>query len=251
MALLSKKPTPTTWPAPPSIHDDPEFAAAAGVLSQLRARKARAEQELEREALIDSLAARPSGKDRGAPVANGAGRPLGNVLSPADFLRERLEVLNALGPYDGQGDAATARPNSLVARALAVVAGAIVAPPASRAERERRIRADLETLDAAIEEQHQVVEELRDDLSVKLSNDLKPVHDAQLRELFEACRRVAELSGQMGQFWHGVHAGGFKPRGDIVPRPPVTAPLHLGTEADWNSQISEFRRFLIARGVLS
>jgi hypothetical protein len=76
------------------------------------------------------------------------------------------------------------------------------------------------------------------------------VHGEKLRELFLACRRVAELTQDLLAFWGGVSATGYKPRSYLVPAPIMTGMLHFGTEDQPNSQISEFRKQLLALGLL-
>jgi hypothetical protein len=68
--------------------------------------------------------------------------------------------------------------------------------------------------------------------------------------LFQICREMASWTDAMKTFFAEAGMAGYELRSDILPAPRLTAPLHLGSEEQWDSQISHFRRELIARGLL-
>jgi hypothetical protein len=69
--------------------------------------------------------------------------------------------------------------------------------------------------------------------------------------LFRAAQKFAEAAEQGRSLRAAFTSAGYQARGDLLPAPSVLgAVLTLGSEAQWESQISEFRRFLQQRGLL-
>jgi hypothetical protein len=241
------------WPElPPALLDIPEYRAAHDRLAEFNARTERAQQELARENLEAEFEARPiDGTRPGDPPRRTVVRGMAVVHSRAeDSLWQRLQELRALDPYP-YGVPVTAGGDDALARAEGLLRGEAEAKVLTRTERRAKLHADIEAMRAAAAAQHDVVEQIRDRLSYELSLRLAPVHRDQLLAYFEACRKLAAMTLEMQQFYVGCNAAGYRMRSDIVPAPTINAPLYLGTETEWNSQISTFRRQLIEIGVLS
>ena len=172
--------------------------------------------------------------------------------NPAERIKQRLAYLRGLEPYDGEPDAdpsPTTIPSAEIARGLSILQGHLVEEP-DREERIRVLRSHVRELDKAVRAQDDVIRDLRGEMSYRLSQRIEPYYTTQQVELFRICREMAAWSDAMKAFFAEAGAAGYELRSDILPAPRLTAPLHLGSEEQWDSQISHFRRDLIQRGLL-
>jgi hypothetical protein len=93
-----------------------------------------------------------------------------------------------------------------------------------------------------------LIEKLRSEVSAQLHDRLHKAHGAVLIELYRAAQGFARAIAAERQFRAAITGAGYLARPDLTPQPLVAgAGLVLGGETAWESQISEFRRFLEAR----
>jgi hypothetical protein len=97
----------------------------------------------------------------------------------------------------------------------------------------------------------EMVRALRDEIGDGQNRLVQKAHGALHVQLFRACQAVAEVAEQERATRAAVAAAGYTVRTDILPAPAVlSALLLLGSELDYGSQISQYRRLLQARGLL-
>jgi hypothetical protein len=108
---------------------------------------------------------------------------------------------------------------------------------------DRRIK-----FDAALRALESLTEKLRSEATAQLHTRLHKAHEALLMELYRASQTFARAIAVERQFRSAITGAGYAARPDLTPMPIVAgAGLVLGNESDWESQISQFRRYLEAR----
>ena len=235
MAILQhlRRPDPASTPIPKPC-DDVQFAAAAQLLAAFHDRRGRLMEERERLELERVLSG-----DRQAYAGN----------EPA--LRARLAVLHQATPHLAAPPMPAAPGASLaIQRGLGVLNDQRIAPAPSRANILEQLDRDLGTLAEAISEQRQIVERSGDELTLKFLPQAREASNALNLELYRACQEVCRSVQRLRDFHARIIDAGHSPRSDMIWVPPVRSPLALGSEAEWGSEISGWRRLLQDRGVL-
>jgi hypothetical protein len=70
-------------------------------------------------------------------------------------------------------------------------------------------------------------------------------------EVYRASQTFARAIAAERQFRSAITSAGYLARPDLTPHPHVAgAGLVLGSETEWGSQISEFRRYLEGRRLI-
>ena len=233
------EPDPFEAPIVAPLADDPEYAAAVALLAALRARDERRQQELDRLALERHFENKPSAMSDGARDA---------------MLRQRLVKLLELPSYwhqEGTDPAPTTIPAPALARGLELLRGGDVSPELSRAERLGRLHREGMILDEAIRFQTGVVDELRNEISYRVCSELRGHHDAVLLTFYRAAQALAAITDRERDFRSAVITAGYEVRPDLISPPFITAPLMLGSEKQYDSQISAYRRHLQDKGIVS
>jgi hypothetical protein len=112
--------------------------------------------------------------------------------------------------------------------------------------------ADMEiVVDEAIRINAKQIEELRGQVGFEAAKQLQKKHDALCVSLFRASQKLAEAAEAERSLRVAYTSTGFRPRSDLLPAPAILSSiLLLGSEADWESQISQYRRFLQQRNLL-
>jgi hypothetical protein len=230
---------PFEMPQVTPLADDEDYAAAVALLAALRARDERRQQELDRLALEGAFESKPNG------AADG----------PRDkTLRERLSKLQALEDYWHQESTDPAPlniPAPALARGLELLRGGDALPEMSRQERLDRLHREGLVLDDAIRFQAGVVDEVRDAKSYRMCLSLKAHHDAVLLTFYRAAQALAAITDREREFRSAVIMAGYEVRPDLIGPPFISAPLMLGSERQYDSQISTYRRHLQDQGVIS
>jgi hypothetical protein len=140
-----------------------------------------------------------------------------------------------------------------VERALAVLndeAAALKGPPkpAARMALLQDIKVIVEEAIRAVDAQ---LEELRRSLAYEQAVRLQKRHGALLLQLFRAAQQFSEKAAEEHLLRAAFTGAAYPPRWDLLPAPGVLgAILVLGRETEWESQLSEYRRFLEQRGLL-
>jgi hypothetical protein len=140
-----------------------------------------------------------------------------------------------------------------VQRALAVLNNdetALKGPPKS-AGRMAQLQDAKVVFEAGIRAVEGQLEELRATAAYEQATRIQKRHGELLVELFRAAQRLSEKAIEEQSSRAAFTNAGHPPRWDLLPAPGVLgAILVLGREAEWESQISEYRRFLQQRGLL-
>ncbi len=240
--LVPEKPLPV--PSSPAtinlrqLAEDPEIAAATDLLGKLREAAAQFEHEKERLDLEYYFG-------EGRQFVEGASD------GPRDVrLRERLKVLQAQAPTMPTSSPSGAHPDNDIASALSLIAGAPIPPSDDRSARRREIARKIATIDMALRKQQLLYHELVADKSHAISDALRPQHDALLVEIFQAAQKLSRLVDDERDFRASVIVRGYDPSAEIIGPLNSSAALILGSERQYDSEISRIRRQLEDRGLL-
>lgn len=238
MALMMRKPIETEKPLPvvPRVFDDPRHSEPAAVLAALRQHLRQLELLRQRLILERHL----------------AGKPVDARSSTDQMLRQRLaklqtETADMTAPTVPM--AAAAIPPA-VAAALALIRGETIPPAPDHAAQIAEIDAKMTVLDLAIREQAEIVDGVVDQISAEIATDLKPAWDSLQLELYRAAQELARTTRRVRQLRADIAAAGVRSRSDLLLTPNVRAPLMLGDESHWDSEIAGWRRMLEQWGLL-
>jgi hypothetical protein len=170
-------------------------------------------------------------------------------------LSDRLTQLRAkLGE---PATAPTQRPDGALPDAVERALGVLSAKPAQKRETPEQARARLldeaDVLEAARYELAEVIEANRKEASYQANLKAKAAHDALLVDLYRTAQKFAAVAAHEQTMRMVLPTMGLTARSDLLPVPGalMQAILILGGDADYGSSLSEFRRFLEARGLLS
>jgi hypothetical protein len=106
-------------------------------------------------------------------------------------------------------------------------------------------------VEAGLRDARALVKALCDDIGDGQNRLVQKIHSALHVQLFRCCQALAETAEQERATRAAVAAAGYTVRSDVLPAPAVlSALLLLGSELDYGSQISQFRRLLQSRGLL-
>jgi hypothetical protein len=216
----------------PRLADDPEYAAAATLLAAFHARLGRI------NAGREALGYEAHFERRGDPRED----------SDQDrFLRERWMALRKASeepePLSRPLDKAPA-PSPAIAAGLKVLGGEAVTTTPDRATRLAELDRLAAILGDAIREQTEIRDEIAGRLSRRYSEQLAPGWNAAQLAMYRAAQELARTAEQVRDLRWRMTDAGIQPPSDLIKMPPVRAPLFLGSETDWNSEISGWRRLL-------
>jgi hypothetical protein len=167
------------------------------------------------------------------------------------LLREHAERLRLVTP-EPKPEAPT--PEGLsptIARALLLVRGDAVAEPEDRESTAKRLRNEQRTLDAALREIDQMLDAVRAEQSRIVAEQVLPQHRAILRSVFDAAAALAAAVEAERRMYANILTMGYEGRPDILRRPALDGASRLGTLAEYESDISRFRRRLQEQGILA
>jgi hypothetical protein len=212
----------------PQMRDDPEFAAASEMLSVFNAHLERLQQEQTRLRLVEHFGSSKPGSDR-----------------PSDsHLRARLAELNKLAPVSGPIPEGPKAPTPAIAAALDVIRGVPVEQPPDMQAQMRAVEVRIDILSAARGEQLTILQQIKDRKTLEFSQMLSPQWNAMQLELYRAAQEFARVTDRVRAFRASINAAGIGSRSDLLLQPNVRAPLILGSESEWTSEISGWRRVL-------
>jgi hypothetical protein len=121
----------------------------------------------------------------------------------------------------------------------------------TRISRQLELQTKQEIVEAGLRDAVDMVRALRDEIGDGQNRLVQKAHSALHVQLFRALQTVSEIAEQERAVRSAVAACGYVVRTDICPAPAVlSALLLLGSELDYQSQISQFRRLLQSRGLL-
>lgn len=223
-------------PQIPRVFDDPEYAEAAGLLVAFQSRYQRLEREKHRINLDRHFRIRLKGEDTHAD------KPLRAKL--AELEAEPPLASPPLSPRTAAASPAT------IALAIDILNGATIAPPPDYPDRVAELDRQQAVIWQAIAEQQAVVDGIAEDLTYKFAKQLQPAWNALQLEFYRAAQRLAQVTRQVQDFRRATLAAGIRSRSDVLLTPNVRAPLMLGSEDDWHSEITGWRRILESWGLL-
>jgi hypothetical protein len=140
-----------------------------------------------------------------------------------------------------------------VERALAVAD----AQPTPKKVTPEKLRAqlldDIDELEAGQRELAELIEANRKEASYQANLAARAAHDELLVELYRTAQKFAAAAAREQTFRMTFPTLGLTARSDILPMPGhlMQAVLTLGSDIDYGSALSEYRRFLESRGLLS
>jgi hypothetical protein len=140
-----------------------------------------------------------------------------------------------------------------IARALEVLADddALKAVPPKPETRLAELADKKVILEAGLRCVAGQIEERRGTRGYEQAVKLRKRHGELLIALFRAGQQFSQAAEQERLLRTAFTAAGYSPRWDVLPAPGVLgAVLVLGNEADWESQLSQYRRFLQSRKLL-
>jgi hypothetical protein len=156
----------------------------------------------------------------------------------------------------GVADPPAPQPEALppeVTRALEAVAARAVEKPPSPEGRLVELENMRAVIQAGLDAVHILIEQLRDDAKLEAAKNVAKRHGEALLKLFRACQALTEAAAEERAIRDAVSdATGGPARSDVLPGPGqiLSAILLLGSETDWNSSISQYRRSLQSSGLL-
>jgi hypothetical protein len=230
--------TADTEPQIPRVSDDPQYAEASALLAAFRERFERLGREKERLGLEYHFRSRLKGGGTGEDTASDAA------------LRWRLEKLQAEPTLSASPPPSSAAVTPAIVAGLEVLKGRTVAPPPDHGERVEELDRQAAVILSAIDAQQLVVDAIADELTYKFAKQLQPEWNALQLEFYRAAQRLCQVTRQVQDFRRATLAAGIRSRSDVLLTPNVRAPLMLGSEDDWHSEITGWRRILESWGLL-
>jgi hypothetical protein len=107
-------------------------------------------------------------------------------------------------------------------------------------------------VEAGLRDVHALIEDLRATAAYETARALQKRHQALCVDVFRAAQKLSEAAFAESSLREAFVAAGFRARSDLLPSAVAELPstLLLGSESQWSSQISQFRRLLTSRGLL-
>jgi hypothetical protein len=185
----------------------------------------------------------------GAMGALGASPPKGAKAEEFREKRDRLRAKLKVGTPEPAKPQAEDLPDS-VRRALEVFSDKKEKDRPSQAARLAEL-ADMEIIvSEGIGAVRALIDEVRRDASYDEAAKLQKRHGELSLALFRAAQQFAEAAEAERSLRTAFTGAGYSPRYDQLPGLQLGAVLVLGTESDYASQLSQYRRFLQDKGLL-
>jgi hypothetical protein len=233
MALLKQSKADQDF-AIPRLSDDQAYSAAVSLLEALNERSLRLEREKKRYAFERYFAGRKASPN-----------------DPHDVhLRKQLADLRAEPPLHPTPQPPLNAPSDAIAAALKILAGEKLSPVHDQAAQERAIEQQLEIIGTAYAEQSATVEQIRGNLSLEYCKRIAPVWIAEQVDMFRCGQELARKAARVLRLQGEIQLAGVQHRTDILPGGNCALPFKLGSESDYGSVISYWRRSLEQVGIL-
>jgi hypothetical protein len=182
--------------------------------------------------------------------SQGLAPPKGEKAKEFRERRDRLKAKLKVGTIEPPAPKADALPETIV-RALAVFSPdkAVKDRPAPGA-RLAELNGMEVTVTAGLYDIGALVRDLRGDAGYDQAAALRKRHGELSLALFRCAQKLAEAAEAERSLRTAFTSAGYPPRYDVLPGLQLSAVLILGSEADYASQLSSYRRFLQDRGLL-
>jgi len=218
----------------PRLSDDPEYAAAAALLSDFEGRLEWLNAERARIDLAEFLRLK-------AP----------DPKSETDkMLHARLATMNANAASAPVSAVAPGSPSPAIAAGIAVLNGATPPPDADHRTQRTALDRQIDRLNSAAVEQQEEVKRIAGELTFRYAKQLQPAWNQLQIEMYRAAQELARSAKRIREFSSAINAAGIQSRTDILATPNVRSPLILGDESFYDSEISGWRRVLERMGIL-
>jgi hypothetical protein len=103
---------------------------------------------------------------------------------------------------------------------------------------------DLDVVQEAIAVQQSLLERIAAELSLKVAENIKAKHRELVLQQFRSAQQFAAANDKLRELRQAVAESGHQWVPDALPEPVSRAQLMLGSETQWDSEISRIRRFL-------
>lgn len=231
---------PKSQPLEPLDADKPIVEATA-ILDTLRSGLARIKTQIDSVEIEGHLGSLPKADPR-------AKKPRGIVPggSRTDLLRARLQRNRALVPDEDKPDEPVSGALSpAVALALEVVNAARKAPAVfDRRALLEQLRRDEGAVERGVAAQQRAIETLRDARKyAQTVKDVDPLFTLHVRR-YRAYAAAAAIDDEFRDFQKVRFDGGYGWRADLLPELAMRVMLTLGSERDFDSEISKMRQRL-------
>ena len=141
-------------------------------------------------------------------------------------------------------------PSGPVALGLEILNGKPVPAPMNVADRVRDIDQQIAALQEAVRAQTEICDAIAATLTVEFATALKPRWNEIQLEMYRAAQELARSARRVREFRAAIVAAGIGSASTILSMPSVRAPLILGDESDWSSEIAGWRRTLQVLGII-
>ena len=225
-----------------------DHADAKPLLAVVRVLEKNAERIKDELALI-SKERLLSGEMGFAQISTPTGPRRQEIEAERDRLRAKLQIVT---PEQQDQPKVGELPSSIKAALTVFDSGD--EPPRftpTRMARQAELQSKQEIVETGLRDARVLVKALCDDVGDGQNRLAQKAHSALHVQLFRACQALAEVAEQERSLRAAMAAAGYVARSDILPSPAVlSALLLMGSELDYGSQISQFRRLLQSRGLL-
>lgn len=230
---------PQRKPTIEPIDNNQRFAAASSILRTLENGLAVIEAEIDAQKVEEHLGRQPKDhRNKPRPDSRNA------------VLQARLDRHREKAPAKQVDQTVADGMSDSVVAALEIIRGS---RPPSRVSRQKlieQLETDRAAVRAAIFIQAPIVDELRNELDALQSmKDRDEWFDIQLQKQRDK-QRLAATGDREADFIKSRIDAGYRWRGDLLPQIGARSMLVLGSERDWNSEISRSRRELEEAKVL-
>jgi hypothetical protein len=164
-------------------------------------------------------------------------------------LGANLRRLRADAPAATQVPANADAASKAILDAMSVLRGEPAVPPLGHDKKIAAIDAGIDALDLAIREQTTVRDAIVGELTHEYAKQLKGAWDRLQLEFYRSAQEFSRNTRRVNDVRARIVAAGFRDS-QLLMTPRVNAPIVLGYETDWNSEIAEWRRGLERMGIL-
>jgi hypothetical protein len=180
----------------------------------------------------------------------GLAAPKGEKAQEFRDKRDRLKAKLKVGTVEPPAPKADALPETIT-RALEVFSPdkAVKDRPAPGARLAELDEMEI-TVTAGIYDISALITRMRGDAGYDQAAALQKRHGELSLELFRAAQKFAEAAEAERSLRVAYTSAGYPPRYDVLPGLQLSAVLVLGSECDYASQLSSYRRFLQDKGLL-
>jgi hypothetical protein len=155
----------------------------------------------------------------------------------------RLAKLRATMPQKAAGPVSADHPAAVLA-GLELLRSKVPVRRVDTRALKAQLRDGRGVLREALFAQHAVDLEIRDRLSMELAKKKAAEHRALVVTQFRAAQQLAAATDAIRNFHRAISEAGYMSRPDLLPAPSSRGALILGSESDFDSEITKMRQTL-------